>query len=59
MMLDTKRVVEAEFVAQLQLAPQLLVTLLRRHSGLGPDVGEMGEFHGIERLTGSRDKTML
>jgi hypothetical protein len=45
MMLDAERMIEAERVAQLQLAPQLLVALMRRHSGLGPDMGEVGEFH--------------
>ena len=47
MMLDAERVVEAELVAQLQFAPQLLVALVRRHSGLGPDVGEMRELHRV------------
>src|SRR5215469_5236875 len=45
MMLDAERMIEAERVAQLQFAPQLLVTLMWCHSRLGPDVGEMGEFH--------------
>src|ERR1700685_3810971 len=47
MMLDAERIIEAEFVASLQFAPQLFVTPMRRHSGLGPDMGEMREFHGI------------
>jgi hypothetical protein len=47
MMFDAKRMIEAERVAQLQFTPQLLVALMRRHSGLGPDVGEVGEFHGV------------
>jgi len=41
-----KRSVEAELVAQLQLAPKLLVTLMRRHSGLAR-YGKMRKFHGI------------
>src|SRR5579872_7423658 len=44
-MFDAKAVIETKLVAQLQLAPQLFVTLMRRHSGLGPDVAEMREFH--------------
>ena len=47
MMLDAERLVEAKFVAQLQLAPELLVALVRRHAGLGPDVGKVGKFHEI------------
>jgi len=43
-------VIEAELVAQFELVPELLVTLMRRHSGLGPDVGEVGEFHGIPKI---------
>ena len=46
MMLDAERIIETKFVAGLKLAPQLLVALMRRHSGLGPDVGEVGKFHG-------------
>src|SRR5580692_9321993 len=46
MMLDAERIIEAELVARGQFAPQLLVTLMRRHPGLGPDVGEVREFHG-------------
>jgi hypothetical protein len=46
MMLDAERMVEAELIAQRQLAPELLVASVRRHAGLGPDVGEMGKFHG-------------
>ena len=46
MMLDAERMVEAELVAQCKLAPELLVTRVRRHAGLRPDVGEMGKFHG-------------
>src|ERR1700730_1686134 len=52
-MLDAERLIEAERVAQLQLAPQLFVTLMRRHSGLGPDMGKMREFHGGTGGTGS------
>ena len=47
MMLDAERVVEAELVAQREFAPELLVALVRRHAGLGPDVGEMREFHEV------------
>jgi hypothetical protein len=46
MVLDAKAEVEAEVVAQLELAPELLVSLMRRHVGLAPDMGKMGEFHG-------------
>ena len=46
MMLDAERVVETKLVAQRELTPQLLVALVRRHSGLAPDMGEMREFHG-------------
>ncbi|MGD0023474.1 MAG: hypothetical protein ABSC37_02445 [Xanthobacteraceae bacterium] len=31
----------------MQFAPELLVTLMRRHAGLGTDMGKMREFHGI------------
>jgi hypothetical protein len=34
----------------LQLAPQHFVALVRRHAGLGPDVGEVGEFHGVSAI---------
>jgi hypothetical protein len=44
--LDAERMVEAERVAQSELAPELLVAFVRRHAGLGPDMGEMGKFHG-------------
>src|SRR5580692_8649581 len=46
MMLDAERMVEAEVVAQSELAPELFVALMRRHAGLGPDVGEMRKLHG-------------
>jgi hypothetical protein len=46
MMLDAERMIETERVAQLQLAPQLFIALVWRHAGLGPDVGEVREFHG-------------
>ena len=46
-MLDAKRIVEAKLVAQLQLAPQLFVALMRRHARLGPDVRKMREFHRL------------
>jgi hypothetical protein len=46
-MLDAERLIEAEFVAQLQFAPELLVAFVRGHSGLGPDVGEVSKFHGV------------
>ena len=47
MMLDAEAVIEAELVAQRKLAPQLLVALVRRHAGLGPDVRKVREFHSI------------
>ncbi len=47
MMLDAEAEVEAELVAELQFAPELLVALVRGHAGLAPDVGEMGEFHVV------------
>src|SRR5262245_11875357 len=37
MMLDAEGMVEAEFVAQFKLIPELFVALMRRHSGLAPD----------------------
>src|SRR5580704_18731948 len=43
--LDAEAVVKIEFVAQLQFAPELFVALVRRHSGLGPDMGKMRELH--------------
>src|SRR6202008_1605123 len=45
MMLDAERMVEAELIAQRELAPELLVARVRRHAGFCPDVGEMGKFH--------------
>jgi hypothetical protein len=45
MVLDTEAEIEAEFVAKNKLAPQFLVALVRRHSGLGPDMAEVSEFH--------------
>ena len=44
-MLDAEAVIEAELVAQHELAPQLLVALRRRHAGLAPNMGEMGKLH--------------
>ena len=44
-MLDAEGVIEPHLVAQSELAPQLLVACMRRHAGLGPDMGEVGEFH--------------
>ena len=46
-MFHAEGVVKARVVANLQLAPQLLVALMRSHVGLGPDVGEMREFHRL------------
>src|SRR5262249_1239494 len=45
MMLDTERMVEAQLVAQFKLIPELLIALMRRHSGLAPDVREVRELH--------------
>src|ERR1700722_5432206 len=45
MMLDAERMIEPDLVAQFQLAPELLVALMRRHAGLGPDMGKVREFH--------------
>ena len=45
MMLDAKTVVEAEFVSQLQLTPQLLVALCRCHASILPYMGEMRKVH--------------
>jgi hypothetical protein len=45
MMFDAEAVIEPEFVTQLKLAPQLLVTLVRIHAWLTPDMGKMGELH--------------
>jgi len=46
-MLDAETVVEAELVAELKLAPELLVALMRGHVGLAPDMGEVSEFHEV------------
>ena len=46
MMLDAEAVIESKFVAQLELAPELLIALGRRHACLAPDMGEMRELHG-------------
>jgi len=53
-MLDAERMIEAERVAQRELAPELLIARVRRHAGLGPDVGEMGEFHGVAMIISCR-----
>jgi hypothetical protein len=45
MVLDTKAVLKAEFVSQLQLAPQLLVALGWCQASLVPHMGEMCKFH--------------
>jgi hypothetical protein len=45
MMLDAEGMIEADLVAQFQLTPKLFVALMRRHAGLGPDMGKMREFH--------------
>ena len=45
MVLDAEAEVEAEVVAERKLAPELFVTLMRRHAGLAPDMGEMSELH--------------
>jgi hypothetical protein len=50
MMFDAKGVVEADLIAQRELAPKLLVALMRRHAGLGPDMRKMRELHGVETL---------
>src|SRR5690242_19853359 len=41
MVLDAEPVLKIEFVAELKLAPQLLVALVRAHIRLGPDMGKM------------------
>ena len=50
MMLDAEGVIETDIVAQSELAPELLVALMRRHAGLGPDMGKMREFHRNEPI---------
>jgi len=45
MMLNTKAVIEAKFVAQLKLAPEFLIALMGHHTGLAPDVRKMCEFN--------------
>src|SRR6185312_15838547 len=50
MMFDAERVVEAERVAQLQLAPKLLVTLMRSHAWFAPDMRKMGKLHSLSLL---------
>ena len=45
MMLNAETIIEIQFVTKDQLAPQLLVTLMRRHVGLCPDMAEMRKLH--------------
>jgi hypothetical protein len=42
---DAESVVEPEFIAHLKFAPQFLITLMRSHARLAPDMREMGELH--------------
>src|SRR5512140_2706598 len=44
-MFDAEAVVEAKVVAQLKLAPQLLITLVRAHARFAPDMRKMRELH--------------
>ena len=44
MVLDTKTEIESRLIGERQLAPELIVTRRRGHTGLVPDMGEMGEF---------------
>ena len=60
-MLDAKSVVEAELITQLQLAPELLITLCRTETGFGPDMGKMREpqtapllFDGLVKIVSRR-----
>jgi hypothetical protein len=47
MMFDTKPVIEAELIAERELAPKLAITLGRRHARFAPNMREMSEFHGL------------
>jgi len=49
--LDAEAVVEAQFIAGRQLAPELFVAGRRTHPRFIPDVGEMGELHIRCKLT--------
>src|SRR5476649_1573817 len=44
-MLDRKSVVETDLIRKHELAPQLLVALVRRHTLLAPNVRKMRELH--------------
>src|SRR6516162_8259300 len=57
MVLDTKSIIEAELVTQLKLPPQLFIALMRRHSGLCPDVGKMGKLHRRPFKSGNSSKS--
>ena len=46
-MFDAKTEVKSEVVAELQLLPQLFVTLVWSHAWLAPDMGEMSKLHQI------------
>jgi hypothetical protein len=48
MMFDAKCAIEPDFIAQRELAPKLLVALMRRHAGLGPDMRKMRELHAAD-----------
>src|SRR5215469_6477237 len=45
MVFDAEAVVEANVVAHLKFAPQLLIALMRGHPRLTPDMRKMREFH--------------
>lgn len=46
-MLDAKSKIKAQVVAYRRFAPQLLVALRGAHAWFVPDMGEMGEIHGL------------
>jgi hypothetical protein len=47
MVLHAKAEIKGEIVAQNEFAPQLFVSLVAVHVGFAPNVGEVGEFHGL------------
>src|SRR6266849_7491106 len=54
-MLDGKAEVKAEFIAERQFTPQLLVPLCRGHTRFVPHVREVCEFHVTSSALGASD----
>src|ERR1035438_3291621 len=55
-MFDAEAVIEAKSVAEFKLAPQLLITLVRVHSRLAPDMRKMRELHYAISSTNGSDR---